>query len=220
VESSSKTIRRVTLGAKYASILIETIELLRTVERKEKSREFGMSLLHACILYGIPAEAIDHLLKTGCKEDLELVSSLHGYTPLQVAMHLNRRNTFLLLLNYGADIHGRLRFPEGFSYLQFCAHLGPRATFFANELITRGAVLHKVYDPDSLDDSKSLSRFAPHLFALMMGNFELATFLAKRNGSKHIVPLSVDILWLLFRFLPRLPVSRLRYLLEPPEGFE
>ncbi|KAM6513840.1 hypothetical protein FALCPG4_015049 [Fusarium falciforme] len=224
VVSSSKTIRRIALGANYVTVLIEMIDLLRTAEPKEKALESGMSLLHACIAHGIPAEAMEHFLKTGSKEDLELISNRHGHTPLQVAMHLNRGKTFLLLLNYGADIYRRLLFPEGFSYLQFCAHLGPRAVFFANELISRGAVLHKVYDPDMLDDPKSLSRFAPPLFAIMMGNFELATFLTKLDGSKHIIPptatAGVDIFWLMFRFLPRLPVSRLRYLLEPPEGLE
>ncbi|KAL5603558.1 hypothetical protein FOVSG1_006308 [Fusarium oxysporum f. sp. vasinfectum] len=197
------------------------IDLLRIAEPKEKTLGSGMSFLHTCIVHGIPAEVIDHFLKIDSKEDLELVSNRHRHTPLQVAMHLNRRKTFLLLLNHGADIHKRLLFPEGFSYMQFCAHLGPGAVLFANELISRGAVLHKVYDPDVLDDPKSLSQFAPPLLAIMMGNFELATFLIKLDGSKHVIPPNaVDIFWPMFRSFPRLPVSRLRYLLEPPEGLE
>ena len=215
IKSSSKAIRRVALGAKYVSVLIETIDLLQTIEGKERPLEFGMSLLHASIVYGLPVEVIEHLLETGCREDLELVSRPHRHTPLQVAMHLNREKTFLLLLKYGADTHRKLQFPEGVSYLHFCAHLGPRGVFYAKELIARGPIHH-----EGGEGPGSLSQFPPPFFALVMGNFDLATFLARGSGSTNVVQLNIDVFWLLYRFFPRLPVSRLRYLLEPPAGLE
>ncbi|KAG9255096.1 uncharacterized protein F5Z01DRAFT_74522 [Emericellopsis atlantica] len=224
VRAASTTSCRISLGAKYASALIEMIDMLRKWDADDKTLTSGMSLLHTCIIHGAPSEVVEYLLQTGSKNHLETVSVVHGHTPLQVAMQLNRRKTFLLLVQYGADIHRRLLFPEGFSYLQLCTQLGSRAIFFANVLIARGAKLAPGagYDPDVRDDTESLSQFSPHFLAILLGSFELATFLIRQSGSGRILPPArdFDAFMMMFRALPRLPVSRLRYLLEPPEGIE
>ncbi|KAK2735763.1 hypothetical protein FQN57_001143 [Myotisia sp. PD_48] len=223
IEISKKPVIHVTLGTKYVEVLIETIDLLRSLEINRNIRLKPLEpigLLYFSIVNCMPVEVIEHLINTGCKEALESVFGSYAYTPLQTAMYLNRRDVFLLLLNYGANIHRKLVYPDGFSYLQFCAHLGNDAVFFASSLINHGLVLKK-YDIELwLADSRHPNCCEPIVLAVMMGNFELATFLIKSKGSTQIVPEGYDILSLMLRFLPRLPVSRLRYLLEPPEGIE
>ena len=224
VRSASTTMHRIRLGTTYPSSLVHMISLLRVTEADSNASGSGTSPLHTCIVHGVPSEVTEYLLQTGDQEHLELVSRAHGSTPLQVAMQLNRRTTFLLLLEYGADIHRRLLFPEGFAYLQLCTNLGSNAVFFANVLLARGAKLPSVeaYDPEVRGNTESLSQFSPHFLAIISGNFELATFLIRRSGSRSIVPPpgDFDLFMNMFRVLPRLPVSRLRYLLEPPEGLE
>ena len=207
IKSSSKAMRRVSLGARYIALLTQTIDILRTIEGKERTIESGMSLLHASIVHCLPAEVTNHLLETGCREDLELVSGIHGHTPLQAAMRLDRPETFLVLLKHGADINRRLRFPEDITCVQFCAHVGPRAIFYAVQLVSRGVQ----QDPrdDSVLDPKSPSHLNPAHYALSMGNFELAAFFDRLISYKHGRPSSREVLVLLIRFFPRLPVSRL-----------
>ena len=214
-------LQRAKLGLKLAGVLIEMLDLLQCIEDKDNiyptGRGIKLSLLHACIIYSAPIEVIRHLLQTSCTQDIELVGSSRNHTPLQAAMHLNRREVFLLLLEHGADIHRTLQFPQGLSYLQYCAFLGSRAIFFAGELVSRG-VTSPAWPANG--DGVEPARLPPRLLATVTGNLELATFLAKECGDIKLVPSLFNVLLFMFRSMPRLPVSRIRYLMEPPHGLE
>jgi hypothetical protein len=72
---------------------------------------------------------------------------MSSLTALQLCIHLNRRQTFILLLNHGADIKRPLHHPHpGISYLQYCASVGPHGEYFARELIQRGETCVRLAD--------------------------------------------------------------------------
>ena len=203
------------------SAFIETIDFLRRLEESifGEVESIRSSLLHEAIHFGCcPLEIVEHILKTSCLKDLDRVARRSSFTPLQTAIYLNRPGTFQLLLAYGADIHRKLASPNGLSYLQYCAFVGPHGQYFAQELLSRGAV------PENLADCKTLlgdfTKVPPAVLALAAGNFKLATFFARLEPVPCLVSPDIPILHILMLMNPRLPVSRLRYLLEPPEDFQ
>lgn len=203
-------VARCTLGRAKVRALIETIDFLRTLESTddifmEPGNLRGVSLLHACILYGHQVEITEHLLKTGCDKDMERIAEIREHTPLQAAIYLNRRETFQLLLDYGADIHRELYFPKEHSYLQYCSIIGPHAEYFVRELVSRGVVPEKM--PDAKIFRTNAAKFAPPgIRALMTGNFALATFFANVEASGYIVPRGAPIVSFLLGIQSRLPV--------------
>ncbi|KAF9894839.1 hypothetical protein FE257_004460 [Aspergillus nanangensis] len=202
------------LGRQYVPSFIETFDLIRSFESKHRIVEDPnptFSMLHAAIVYGQPIEIIEHLLKIGYDKEIEFVSNLRSHTPLQAAIYLNRRDTFLLLLKNGANIHRTLQLPQGISYLHYCAIVGVEGIFFAQELVSRGAVPKPI---DDIPANKIITATSspPALMAVWVGNFELATWLLKFQP----MPPELPVVYLTLR-TARMPVSRLHYLLESPE---
>lgn len=207
-------------GDSFVPNLTRIIDLVRTFADSGnillQPSKIGIPLLHACIAYGLPSPVIEHLLGTGCDKDIERVSAMRCWTPLQACIYLNRRDTFLILLNHGADINRSLF--SGISYLQYCASVGPHGGYFARELTWRGATSEGLCDLKSNLTMMPQSSFAPAIFALMAGAFELAMHFTLMEYPDGHIPPGVPILHVLTSSTSRLPVSRLRHLLEPPTG--
>jgi ankyrin repeat protein len=208
-------------GPNYLGSLVKIIDVLRDIEGQEDVLSlhltFGVPLLHASIIYGLPVKAIEHLLRTGCHEQMELPSDLHGHTPLQAAIYLNKRKTFLLLLKYGADIHRKLCVPLSFSYLQFISFLRGCDPYFAKELISRGAVPESMKDSAMRTSQFDLADQPPAFLAILAGNFELATLFVRVEGSTEIMP--SELFGRMLAGISHLPLSQLRFVFEPPQGF-
>ncbi|KAJ5480512.1 hypothetical protein N7530_006021 [Penicillium desertorum] len=210
-------------GDSFVPNLTRIIDLIRTFEDSGnillQPSKIGLPLLHACIAYGLPSPVIEHLLGTGCGKHIERVSAMRCWTPLQACIYLNRRDTFLILLNHGADIDRTLFSPHpGISYLQYCASVGSHGGYFARELIWRGATSKGLCDLKSKLTMMPQSSFAPVILALMAGALELATHFTLMEYPDGHIPQDVPILHALTSSTSRLPVSRLHHLLEPPAG--